>query len=53
MQADLDLFLAALAERRPARSPRELTPEMRELLEGLGYLVGDESSRESDGAKSN
>ena len=49
MQADLDSLVAAMASDRPASTPRELTPEMRELLEGLGYLASDEGGRGESG----
>lgn len=53
MQADLDSLVAAFAEQRPATRPaRELSPEMRQLLIGLGYLSEDDSAAEGDRANS-
>lgn len=43
MRADLDALVAALAAKPTEAAPRELSPQMRELLEGLGYLVGDDA----------
>ena len=42
-QAELDVVLAALAGKPAVTAPRELSPEMRELLRGLGYLAEDEA----------
>ena len=52
MQAELDSIVAVLAEKRPAQPARELSPETRELLQGLGYLTSDEGEHESDAANS-
>ena len=42
MQADLAALVDALAAQPSEKAPHEVSPEMRELLEGLGYLVGDD-----------
>ena len=50
MQWDLDSLVAAFAQQSPATPPHELTPEMRELLEGLGYLTTHDQAVDSDDA---